>query len=358
MLRVARAHVEARTIVIEDYKLVYLPIPKAGWTAMLWALAPLAGLSADSFAQSRKPEISPEMAVHDMLVWAQHGRLLFDLDPARRAEIVQDPDWLRFTVVRDPARRLWSAWQSKILLQEPVYYGFHRDKDWFPRPPVDAADVVDDFHAFIRAMSEGIGSDPKMHDAHWGPQTDSVDLVPLNHIGRFEDPVATRSVLQEHISALGGPALVFERANASALPYDPVVYDEPSLAIVNRIYSRDYAELGYPQVSLPSDTDFAQWASQVEPEFAHLRELIARHQRLYTLVEAYRAELRVTRAAVRRLERRLTRANDKRRAAARQRRKAVAQRDLARQRYEQTTSSFSWRVTAPLRRLRSRRRGS
>jgi hypothetical protein len=346
MLRVARAHVEGRTIILPDLKLIFMPIPKAAWTAMLWALAPLAGMSAETFERSTKPEISPEMAVHDMRIWAAHGFLLRDVSENRRAEVLRDPEWLRFTVVRDPAQRLWSGWQSKILLQEPLYYGFHRDKGWFPRPPSDAADIVSDFRSFIQAMSDGFGSDTKMRDAHWGPQTDAIDLLPLNHIGRFEEIATTQSVLQEHVAKQGGPALHFARANASALPYDPLVFDEPSRATVDRIYRRDYAELGYPQVALPSATDLEQWAKRVEPQFGAMRDLVARHQRLYTVVDSFRQEQREAEAQARRLQRRAAKAEEQ---------KELATRELERlqRRYDRIKQSMSWRVTAPLRWVRS-----
>ena len=42
--------------------------------------------------------------------------------------MLTEEGWLRFSVVRDPAPRLWSAWQSKLLLREPRFLdGFRRE---------------------------------------------------------------------------------------------------------------------------------------------------------------------------------------------------------------------------------------
>lgn len=350
MMRIARAHVDGRTILIEEFKLVFMPVPKAAWTAMLWALAPLAGLTADDFARSTKPEVSPAMSVHDMRVWERHGRLLRDAEPARREALLQNPDWLRLTVARDPARRLWSGWQSKILLREPLYYGFHRDKSWFPQPPTDVAHVLADFRSFIKAFAAGFADDTKMRDAHWAPQADVIDLVPLNHIGCFERIADTQTVLQEHVAKLGGPTLSFGRANETPLPYAPFVYDEESAATVRQMYQRDYDLLGYEPVHglspQPDDIEYAKWSEHAEQRFPQMRDLIDRHQRLHGVVDGYRSELRKSEAATKRIARSL-------KAAEGERTRARAEVQRLQARHDRLMSSVSWRMTAPLRWVRS-----
>jgi hypothetical protein len=95
-------------------------MPKAGCTSLLWLLADLAGIPAETFAQSALPEVSPALTVHDMSLWGE-GFRLSDYADAERERILTDDGWFRFTLVRHPAPRLWSAWQSKLLLREPRF---------------------------------------------------------------------------------------------------------------------------------------------------------------------------------------------------------------------------------------------
>ena len=162
LAHVSRNHVEHRTVVLNETKLLYVPVPKTGWTSMLWLLADLAGIPREAFDVSTKPEVSTTMAVHDEQVWFRHRRLLRSLSDHDRHEALHAPGWLRFTIVRDPARRLWSAWQSKLLLREPVYYGFHHERDWYPQRPTDPGQVLSDFRAFVAGLAAGFETDSKM----------------------------------------------------------------------------------------------------------------------------------------------------------------------------------------------------
>jgi len=59
-------HVDQRTVVLPELRVLFLPVPKAGCTTLLWLLADLAGLPLERFAKSTLPEVSPALTVHDM----------------------------------------------------------------------------------------------------------------------------------------------------------------------------------------------------------------------------------------------------------------------------------------------------
>src|SRR5919202_4695974 len=137
-------HVLQRTLVLPELRLLFLPVPKAACTRVLWLLAALAGLPAEAFARSLMPEPSSALTVHDMSVWGP-GRRLGDYSPEERERLLAEEGWLRFALVRDPASRLWSAWQSKLLLREPRFLELYGQEPWFPRLPERAGELVPAF---------------------------------------------------------------------------------------------------------------------------------------------------------------------------------------------------------------------
>ena len=100
-------HVLQRTVVLPEHRVLFLPVPKAGCTSMMWLLAELAGIPAQRFARSSLAEVTPALTVHDMGLWAPHR--LADFEGDERDRVLSEDGWLRFTIVRDPVRRLWSA---------------------------------------------------------------------------------------------------------------------------------------------------------------------------------------------------------------------------------------------------------
>jgi hypothetical protein len=101
-------YVESSAIVLDDVQLVYVPVPKAGSTAMLWALLELVELERADFTRSPKLEVTRSLTIHDTTVWGGQHRFRGRDVPA----IFDSGDWLTFTVVRDPVQRIWSAWVS------------------------------------------------------------------------------------------------------------------------------------------------------------------------------------------------------------------------------------------------------
>ncbi|MGH8866821.1 MAG: sulfotransferase family 2 domain-containing protein [Actinomycetes bacterium] len=383
-------HMERGTVVLREHKVLYVPVPKSGWTSMLWLLAPRAGLTPEQFATSAKPEVTLSMAVHDMTVWLRAGLLLESLDASAREQVLTDDGWFRFAVVRDPATRLWSAWQSKLLMREPYYLRVFGDQPWFPRVPETAEDVLEDFRAFTVALAAHAWADD-VTDKHWAPQHMLVERLPLNHVGRVESLQDTVDALHAHLGDDAASMRDLPRDNRALLPYSPAIYDEATAGTVRGLFERDYKQYGYDEVVAGDDADtLAAWRSEVADRLSTVREVIARHERLaafHTVSQKQRASLNKTldrqtqkldrksqqldrksqqldrqRKQTEQLEQRL----HKRLHAERQRvaglesdlQRVTAQRNRLRRRLDALRSSTSWRATRPLRslgRLRRRR---
>jgi hypothetical protein len=268
-------HIETRTVVVPNLRILYLPIPKAGWTTILWLLAEMADIPPERFEHSVLPGVSPALTAHDMSLWGP-GHRLADYEGDERLRILTEDGWLRFSVVRHPAPRLWSAWQSKLLLREPRFVALYQDEPWFPRIPSEPADLVDDFRRFVAAVAAG-----EAVDVHWAVQHELVTQLPLAHVGRLESLDATLALLRAHVPADVWPAET-RHENRTPLSQPPTAFDAATATALNGHYAADFDEYGYDRVE-PSDASTADWELQVAPFLPLVRETIDRHVRIRQL---------------------------------------------------------------------------
>lgn len=368
-------HVLLRTVVLEELKLLYVPVPKAACTSLLWWMAELAQLPKDRFAWSRRLHVAPTQAVHDARMW-QHGQRLLDYRGAERERVLTEKGWFRFTAVREPASRLWSAWQSKLLVRDPRFVGRFGDQTWLPRYPETPDQIVEDFRAFVEALEQHAGED-SIRDVHWGLQHDLIQAFDLDHVGRVERLDETLAALQAHLGGEAANLSVRQTANRNLLPYHPAVYDEQAAATVAKLFAVDYERYGYEPISAPEGGSLDSWSARVEPLIPAVQEMISRHQRLSDLGQVLYAQQRQVRQTMRRYERAQHRIEQQReriernQERLRQRREELqrvrqqaegraerlekrietltSQRNELRTRLEHTYSSVSWQITRPLR---------
>ena len=109
------------TYVMRRWKTVYVSVPKAACTSLKWLVADLQEEDPAHFYETPSAETSRTMTIHHRSRW-QHTPMLHELDDEELAEITPENGWFVFAVVRHPAARLWSGWQSKFLLHEPHFF--------------------------------------------------------------------------------------------------------------------------------------------------------------------------------------------------------------------------------------------
>jgi Sulfotransferase family len=267
-------HVEQRTVVLPGLRVLYLPIPKAGCTNVLWLLAELADLPVGLFAHSALPEVSPALTVHDMSLWADEHRLAH-YRGEHRERVLTDAEWFRFSMVRHPATRLWSAWHSKLLLREPRFVGMFGEAPWFPRVPERPADLVEDFRRFVAVLPTG-----EAEDVHWAVQHDLVKQLPLTHVGRVEQLDATLALLRAHLAGDVWPTGT-GRENRTALPMPPHAYDDVAAAVLYDRYRADFDNFDYDRSpGVEPDSALGEWERRVELLLPVLRDTIEKHARI------------------------------------------------------------------------------
>ena len=310
---------------LESHRIMFLPLPKSGCTSLLWMLADLDGLDGARFRDSVMAEVSQSMTIHDTSRWDErHLWAAYDND--EQEQIQADDSWLRFTVVRDPAPRLWSAWQSKLLLKEPRFVARFGEAAWFPHDVVDLDGAISSFRSFVRALD--VRAEDAPHDAHWGPQTGLIDGFRLNYHGRAERPDATVHRIDEHLSAGVHLDQRVPRENSAPVPYHRSVYDDETAAIVNRVFAEDFERFGYEPLADVSSGDSEQmWRPTAETAVGFAAQLSERHLRIGTLLD----QLGQARDSESRMMEQLRAQSD---------------------RVHAIEHSRSWRVTRPLRALR------
>jgi hypothetical protein len=275
-------HVLGNAIALDAAKLLYVPVPRAGSTALLWALARSEGLAEEHFADSTKLEVTRALTIHDLTRWGD-GRRLAGRGERELEEILRSDEWLRFTVVREPVRRLWSAWVTKILLRDPRFVRAFRAEDWFSRAIDDADGVARAFRNFVALLSDRPDT---WHDPHWSCQVDLAGLEQLDYrvVGRMEDLGAVVAVVDEHLRDYGRAPLQLGAENASLLPFTHGLFDAETAAACADWTARDRIALGYPSVAEGDGLD-REWVAAVTAALPAVNAVAERNERIGDLRE-------------------------------------------------------------------------
>lgn len=271
-------HVEQSAIVLDDVRLLYVPIPKAGSTAVLWALLDLAGLDEQAFARSTKLETTRALTIHDVSIWGPAYRLAERTEDAAAA-LFASPDWLAFTVVRDPVRRLWSAWVSKVLVRDPRFVRAYGDEPWFPASVSTADDVVEAFRAFVGELAERPADS---HDPHWASQADlaGIGSLPYGLVARVEAMPGELEPVTSHLRAQERSELSLRRENPSLLPFAPGILDAEAWDRCAAFTARDREAFGYAMPERGRGEPADDWLEEVDLRLPGIHAVVERNERI------------------------------------------------------------------------------
>ena len=275
------------TFVMPRWRAVYVSVAKAACTSLKWVVADVQQESRERFYGSLRPELSRAMTIHRRELWARTP-MGADLSDAELAPIAPENGWFVFSVVRHPAARVFSAWQSKLLLREPWFVEHFGDAPWFPRVARDTEDIVEDFEVFLRAM-HAHPAQRLMRNRHFATQRHILapDRMPYTRIYRTSEIPALLDDFGSHLREQGWSGdLKMTRTNETPLEPLARIFSPEVEGLIADLYGEDFEAFGYaairPDTVDPSDR-------YPDAAFGEIHRLIDRSERIGDLARLARA---------------------------------------------------------------------
>jgi Sulfotransferase family len=230
------------------WKAMYVSVNKAACTSLKWLVADVQEESRERFHRSLSREVSRTMTIHRRSLW-QNTPMAKRMTDDELAAISPGDGWFVFGVVRHPTARLFSAWQSKLLLREPWWWvDEFGEETWFPRVPANGDEVVEDFVRFVRAIAQN----PELRvfrNRHFAPQHGllAVDRMEYTRIYRTAEIPQLLSDFERHLRGEGweGEPLKLARANETPLKAIPALFTPEVLEASSDLYREDFERFGY-----------------------------------------------------------------------------------------------------------------
>ena len=218
------------------HRYAYVEVPKAGCGTMK---ATLGGMEAARMNPGLVQRV--QQAPHNRLAATPFVKP-FQLPADLLEEVLAGPGFRRFTVVREPASRLLSAYLEKIgqgLKQSGAVVDALRETTG---EEIAAEDIsLDQFIAVVAAQTS------REQDPHWRRQADHLGLgiVPYDAVIHLEDLDSSWGRIGELTSTPDLQEQFFCRTSTGARGRMAEYYTPDLLARVADVYARDYAELPY-----------------------------------------------------------------------------------------------------------------
>lgn len=211
----------------KKYKYIYVEVPKTGCTTIKRALQ-LAEFDGDDSQLSKN--------IHDRRA---SPLLAPRQDPEAFASAWEDPEYVKFTFVRNPYTRTLSAYLDKIVINE-----WERERR-LPALGFDSDSTVG-FAEFLERIAD---QNPREMDIHWAPQHLLIGAGRnrYDRIFRFEAfrEAATRVFAELGIDGVEGIVESLPHHATGAGDKLREHYGETEQQLVASIFSEDFERLGY-----------------------------------------------------------------------------------------------------------------
>ena len=265
------------------YQLLYISTPKVACTSLKWWFADLEGYSRALSEIKDTSESDPDLVVHDGFYRvAPH---ITGLEPEALVSSLTDEGYFRFAVVRNPYKRIFSAWQSKLLLREPLQSGPYLDYDFFNRSIESAADIRLSFEGFLEHLDSKEA--PNYLDHHWTPQVDLLrpDLINYTWLAQIENVKELSEALSRHLEPGTPNPFTSRRTNESLLHFSHDFISDRAVELIQKLYGQDFDTFGYDRTLPKSEKDYS--ASEINMAIHAIRLIRGRHQTLTNIRSSF-----------------------------------------------------------------------
>ena len=265
----------------DRYKFFYVSTPKVACTTLKWWFAALEGCSQALQQINDSAESDPELAIHDTFYKiAPH---VTGLTKEQLTHILRSDAYFRFAFVRNPYKRIFSAWQSKLLLREPLQIDRYKELDFFNHKITNSHDIASAFEGFLEHLASREA--PSYWDYHWTPQYSLLrpDLISYSEVAQIENPKKLVDILTNWQGS-GIPAPLSDiRTNESIIQFSPDFITSRSSELIHSLYALDFKFFGY-DVSIPVAKKNIS-ANELQVALQSIKLIRARHQQLENRAE-------------------------------------------------------------------------
>ncbi len=234
------------SLVSYQYLLHYVSTPKVACTSLKWWFAELDAPEFFTYDILRSYETDPNLTIHDSFHRACPK--ITGLDAVDLKKILLSRDFFRFALVRNPFTRIFSAWQSKILLREPLQADPFINADFYRQEIRSVDDIARNVQSFLEYLHAKQW--PDIIDPHWAPQSTvlRIDKLHYSQIAKVEDPESLWTNLADRVGPATFKNPAQQKYNESLLPYSPIFFTERSIQLIRKLYAADFMGFDYPLV--------------------------------------------------------------------------------------------------------------
>lgn len=259
-----------------QHKLFYVATPKVACTLLKWWFADLEGYTQALRKINSSAETDSDLVIHDS--FHRVAPEVTGLKKEALLEPLTSDAYFRFAVVRNPYKRIFSAWQSKLLLREPLQMGPYLDCDFFNLPINKPSDIAAAFEGFLEYIAAREA--PNFRDFHWTQQATLLrpDLIHYTKLVKIENANELSTALAGWLGPNFVDPFAVRGVNESLIPYLPAFVTERSSDLIRKLYADDFEVFGYSEQPPESREIFS--ADQFDLAMRAISMIRGRHKRL------------------------------------------------------------------------------